>query len=127
MQTGFEPYTFGHLCVRINSCGINCIALLIYRPGSQHVTQQFFKELSKAYLATLSASIFITGVLNIRRDRLDDPPAIQLNELLASIGLSQHVDHPTHDFGCILDVVLTRSDQPASRVSVIDVGLSADI
>ena len=55
---------------------------------------------------------------------MDDPPAIQLNELLASLGLSRQVDHPTHDLGGILDVVLTSSDQPAPRVSVIDVGLS---
>ena len=91
LQTRFEPSTFEHLCVRIHSCGINCIAIVIYRPGSEHVTQQFFKELSKflAYLATLSASIFITGDLNISLDRLDDPPAIRLNELLASLGLSQ--------------------------------------
>ena len=127
IQTGFNPSTFEHLCIRINSCGVNCIALVIYRPGSEHVTQQFFKELSKllAYLATLSAPIFITGDVNIRLDRLDDPFAMQLNELLASLGLSQQVDHPTHDLGGILDVVLTRSDQPASRrVSVIDVCLS---
>ena len=108
LQTGFDLSTFEHLCVRINSCGINCIALVIYRPGSEHVTQQFFEELSKllAYLATLSAPIFITGDFNIRLDRLNDPPAIQLNELLASLGLSQQVDHPTHDLGSILDVVL---------------------
>ena len=61
---------------------------------------------------------------NIRLDRLNDPFAIQLNELLASLGLSEHVDHPTHDLGGILDIVLTRSDQPASHVSIIDVGLS---
>ena len=41
-----------------------------------------FKELSKllAYLATLSAPIFITGDFNIRLDRFDDPFATQLNE-----------------------------------------------
>ena len=76
------------------------------------------------FLATLSAPIFITGDFNTCIDRLDNPFAIQLNELLASLGLSQHVDHPTHDLGGILDVVLTRSDQPAPRVSIIDVGLS---
>ena len=43
LQTGFDPSTFEQLCVRINSCVINCTALVIYRPGSEHVTQQFFK------------------------------------------------------------------------------------
>ena len=135
MQTGFDQSTFEHLCVRINSCSVNCIAHVIYRPGSEHVNQQFFKELPNqqffkelskllAYLATLSAPIFITADFNIRLDRLDDPFTIQLNKLLASLELSQHVDHPTHDLGGILDVVLTRSDQPAPRVSIIDVGLS---
>ena len=126
MQTEFDSSTFEHLCVSINSCGVNCIALVINRPGSEHVTQQFFKELSKllVYLATLLAPIFITGDFNICLDRLDDPFTIQLNELLSSLGPSQHVNHPTHDLGGILDVVLTRSDQPAARVSVIDVGLS---
>ena len=51
----FDPSTFEHLCARINSCGVSCIALVIYRPGSEHVTQQFFREFSKllTYLGNL--------------------------------------------------------------------------
>ena len=49
---------------------------------------------------------------------------LQLIDLLATFGLSQHVGLPTHDLGGILDVVITRSDLPAPSVSVIDVGLS---
>ena len=39
LRTGFDPSTFEHLCARINSCGVSSIALVIYRPGSKHVTQ----------------------------------------------------------------------------------------
>ena len=41
LNTGFDPYTFEHLCARNNSCGASCIVLVIYQSGSEHVTQQF--------------------------------------------------------------------------------------
>ena len=49
--------------------------------------------------------------------------ANQLTDLLVILGLSQHVEHSTHDLGGIIDVVVTRSDLPAHTVSVINVGL----
>ena len=109
-----------------NSCDVTCVVLLIYRPGSDHVSQQFFKDLSRilTYLSTLSAPIIITGDINIRLDRLDDPSCWQFNDLIASFDLKQNVTQPTHDLGRILDAAVTRSDLPAPDVSVIDVGLS---
>ena len=70
LRPEFDPSTFEHLCARIS-----CIALDIYGPDSEHVTQQFFREFSKllTYLATLSSPIIITGDINIRLDRPDDP------------------------------------------------------
>ena len=76
------------------------------------------------YLATLSSPTIITGDINIRLDRPDDPTSKQLIDLLATFGLSQHVGLPTHDFDGILDVVITRSDLPTPSVNIIDVGLS---
>ena len=75
------------------------------------------------YLTILSSPIIITGDINIRFDRPDDPTSRQLIDLLATFGLSQHVGLPTHDLGGILDAVITRSDLPAPSVSVIDVSL----
>ena len=102
---------------------------MIYRPSSDQVSQQFFKDLSRilTYLSTLSAPVIITGDINIRLDHLDHQSCRQFNDLIASFGPAQYVTQPTHDLGGILDAVATRSDLPAPDVSVIDVGLSDHI
>ena len=38
---------FGPLCARITSRGASCVVLLVYRPGSQAVSPQFFTDLTK--------------------------------------------------------------------------------
>jgi hypothetical protein len=100
--------------------------LLIYRPGSIAVSDEFFIELSSLLddLATLAEPVFITGDLNIRLDRPDDVNARKLSALFESYDFTCRVNAPTHNGGRLLDVVATRNDLAIPEVDVIDVGFS---
>jgi len=73
-------------------------------------------------LATYAEPVSVVGDLNVRLDRLDDSSAVQLVDVLADRGLSNHVTTLTHNLGGMLDV--TRDDLPTPAVDVIDIGLS---
>ena len=51
-------------------------------------------------------------------ENLIDPHIVKFNEYLQSFGLEQHVSSPTHNKGGILDVFITRSDQPSPEIFV---------
>ena len=104
----------------------SCVVAVIYRPGSIAVSTDFYSELVDVLdrLATFVEPVSVVGDLNVRLDRVDDLAAIQLVDVLADHGLSNHVTMPTHDLGGILDVVATRDNLPAPSVDVVDVGLS---
>ena len=66
----------------------------------------------------------LTGDVNIRLDRPSDPSSVRFNDLLQSFALTQHVSTSTHSLGGILDVVVTKSDDPPSCLQVCDIGIS---
>ena len=53
---------------------------------------------------------FIAGDLNVHFEFPENPGVERVCRLLDSFGLVQHVTEPTHRYGGILDVVITRSD-----------------
>ena len=55
-----------------------------------------------------SEPLLITGDFNIHVDNVKDSDAIRFLDLLASMGLEQHVDKPTHISGHTLDLLITR-------------------
>jgi len=56
---------------------------VIYRPGSDAKTEQFFTEFDKlGYMSFFSSLFIITGDLNIRFDRPDDPATLHICDLL---------------------------------------------
>jgi len=48
----------------------------------------------------------------------------QFNNIMQAFGLQQHIDQSTDDHGDILDVVITRVDQPLADITMNDVGFS---
>ena len=90
----------------------------------------FFTEVRDVMdrLAMFTEPIFLVGDLNIRLDCPSDPHASTLVDDLASYSCANRVTSATHsvrhDYGEILDVVVTRNDLPAPSVDVIDVDLS---
>ena len=81
----------------------------VYRPGSVTVTAAFFSELSDVLdcISTFAEPVLFVGDVNIRLDRPTDADAVQFTHLLAAHGLANHVTSPTHELGCMLDVVVS--------------------
>ena len=119
----FEPITFEHLIARVTVSGNSFVFVVVYRPGSAAVTAAFFDEFRRLleFLSSFAMPYVITGDLNIRFDRPDDPTTLRATELLEMYGAVQSVTSATHDRGGILDVVVTRADEIPSAVDVISV------
>ena len=118
--------TFEHLSILVSSKGASCIVAVIYRPGSSPITQLFIEEFESFVqrLSTLSTPFMITGDLNVRFDRADDPWCLKVNELLSAYGLEQHVRDQTHTRGGTLDIVVTSPDLQPEELKVTDVGFT---
>ena len=71
----------------------------------------------------MSVQLVLTGDINIRLDRPDDPHTLRFNDILTLFGLVQHVQAPTYNSGEILDIVVTKTDSLSQNVCVKDVGL----
>ena len=126
LDLGARPTTFEIVCTKVVAGTSSCVAAVIYRPGSQTVSQLFFTELRDVMdrLATFAEPVVIVGDINIRLDRPADPHAVTLTDDLAMYGYRNRVTSPTHIGGGLLDVVITRDDLPLPTVKVLDVDLS---
>jgi hypothetical protein len=95
-------------------------------PGLLVMACDFFVELSDIFtrLVTFPDHVLITGDLNVRLGRVEDPSARQLYDSLATFGMVCHVTLPTHDMGGLLDVVITRADLQSLPVDVNEIALS---
>ena len=118
-----SPPSFELLCVRVISGCSSDILVVVYRPGSESVQQQFFGDLSAVLerAATYSAPVYVVGDFNIRLDRQEDPITQQFCSLLSGFGLNIADTGPTHSRGGALDAVASTFPVVAD---VIDVGLS---
>jgi len=103
--------TFEVVGAYVHRAGFNVVVIVIYRPGSQTVTQLFFTDFSDLLerLAVYSAQLMILGDFNIHVDDVTDSSASKLSDILANHSLLQHVKSPTHSDGHIL---ITRNDHP---------------
>ena len=126
LDVGARPTTFELLCVRVTTNASSCIAAVIYRPGSEDVSPQFFVDLADTMdrLATFVEPTFIAGDINIWLNKPADSDTVRLVDILASHGFSNRVESVTHDKGGLIDIVATRDDLPPPSVDVLDVGLS---
>ena len=69
----------------------------------------------------MSGSLLIAGDFNFHMDSPVDSDAKQFKEFLCSLDLKQHVCHPTHRCGHMLDFILSRSiDNLVRQVAVGD-------
>ena len=116
-----QSNTFELLCVRIVVGGKACIVAIVYRPGSEKVPASFPDELGVLLecMSSFSMPIAITGDMNVKFDRPDDPMTHRINELLSTYGATQMINDVTHKRGGILDVVIAR-DEDVSTVEVAD-------
>jgi len=101
-----------------------CIALIVYRRGSEAISLTFWSDLLDVFdrLVTYIDPVFVVSDRNVH---LEDPIAArQFNDLLDGYGFASCVSTATHNLGGVLDTVVTRVDLPSPIVDVLDVGLS---
>ena len=89
-------------------------------PARRPPDSAFFGEFGDLLetVATFNSQLIITGDLNVHLENSSDPAASQLQLLLDSFELVQHVTQPTHTHGGILDVIITRSDCTINELTV---------
>ena len=106
--------TFELLVCSLRSASVSVIHVVIYRPGSEPVTEKFFSELTGLLeiVAAFRSRIVISGDFNIHVNDAGDRHDQHLIELINSFDLVQHVNQPTHSAGNTLDLVITQSDLP---------------
>ena len=116
------PATFEVTAARATIGSKSYVVVVIYRPGSEDVTQTFFDDLSDLLdqVVTTNDVLFIVGDLNIHLERPADAHAQRLRELLGCYGLDVCNTEPTHDLGGQLDVVVSRRDELCPVVTTYD-------
>ncbi|XP_068713260.1 uncharacterized protein [Montipora foliosa] len=121
-KTSFE---FSEWSLKTNS--FRARLSIIYRPPYSNLhpvsLKTFFDEFA-SYMESIILTpepLIITGDFNIHVDNVNDSDACEFLDLLASLGLKQHVIGPTHEGGHTLDLVITRQyDQVIKSAALID-------
>ena len=109
----------------VHRSGFNAVFVVIYRPGSQAITQSFFDDMNRLLESMIiySTSLIILGDLNVHVDDISSPSTNKFLDILATHNLVQHVTSPTHQLGHTLDVVITRTEKnclnPISRPAAV--------
>ena len=118
--------TFEYVCTKIYIKGSSRLLVVIYRPGSEHPSADFFSEFNSLLEAVLISGlpVTITGDINIHLNVDGDVHRAKLNDILAAFDLTQHVTMPTHDRGGLLDVVITAAADVLCDVAVTKTGRS---
>ena len=90
--------------------GFNAVVIIIYRPGSQSLFDNFNSLLEGTSI--FSTSLVILSDLNVHVDDCSDVHGRKLLDVLASYNFTQHVNAPTYRLGHTLDLVITRINLP---------------
>jgi hypothetical protein len=103
----------GEWCVKVNSKS-SVRTVVLYRPpystNNQTPMSTFFQELDDYLnvLLMIKEPVLIVGDINIHMEDEENVAKQNMDDMLASKGLVQHVTEATHSAGHILDVVITR-------------------
>ena len=120
-RVSLAKYTsFEYVCVYISGSTLTILIIVLYRPGSEAISDLFFSEFSDLleHSATYAASLVIAGDVNIHLDDSTDNASIKFQDVLSAHGLVQHVSGATHRSGHCLDVFITRDDLHVRSVIV---------
>ena len=123
-----QPSTFEVLGGRLHSASVSAVYVVVYRPGSQAVSELFFEALTSLLesVATYRCQIAVCGDFNIHVNDQRDRHAQRLTEILESFDLVQAVDGPTHRDGNTLDLIVTRRDCRPTSCDVQPAGMMSE-
>jgi hypothetical protein len=107
-----EPTTFEMLACSVRCGTMPFVYVVIYRPGSKPVSEQFFNEITSLFeiIVTFRSQLVVCGDFNIHIDDKEDRHGRRLLSLLEAFDLVQHILEPTHTLGHTLDLVITRRE-----------------
>ena len=93
--------TFEFVSVMLILRNVRTIAVVIYRPGSERVSDQFLEDFSQMLeeLTVHSCHILVVGDINIHLDKPDDVWTMKFNTIVDCFGLVQNISSPTHKAG----------------------------
>jgi hypothetical protein len=115
-----NSYDFEFLATRVALSSRTFVMVIIYRPPSGSIAN-FLSQLADLFSHILSHydEVIFTGDFNLRL--LSESRVLeQLNDLLTSFSLCQHINSPTHERGDILDLVITRTSSTfLSNISIM--------
>lgn len=129
LQLRTSKLPFAYQSLEVFEAKLDCSSrridiVLVYRPPPSPRNglnfSMFMSDLSallESYVCE-SKHFLALGDFNVHMDDLSDRETIQLNDLLDSFNLTQHVTEPTHIKGHMLDLVLTNSSKLVENVNV---------
>ena len=113
------------ICMVLQLLDVPIHIIIVYRPPPSKQNKisatTFLKELELfiGELAISSGRLVIMGDFNIHFDKISEPETKKLKNILAELGLKQHVTDPTHRCGHILDLIVSHeSDTFLSDIHV---------
>ena len=107
-------------CIYLHAARRTALVVVLYRPGSDVVSNVFFDELEDILelTSTYVCPIIMMGDLNLHLDVATEPSTVKFQTAIESFRLIQHVSSPTRRAGHQIDVFITRMDSPVHDVDV---------
>jgi hypothetical protein len=110
----YRTFEYMNINMKLQPPILLCVLYKVHsKDNYRFSTNDFFEEF-ELYLTSIISStvedICIIGDINIHLDDETDPSTKRIKNILESLGLKQHVKHPTHNGGHTLDAVITRTD-----------------
>lgn len=122
--------SFEYMQVHLSSDTDHWKLIIIYRPPpsqkNKFTASQFFDEFTTllSYQSLSAGKLLIAGDFNFHMDNKNDIHSAQLNTILETTNLIQHVAMPTHHKGHILDLLITRSSDDITDIIISDPAIS---
>ena len=115
-----HPKSFELLVCHRSSAFSNLILVVVYRPSSHIVTDEFFEEFTALLeiISIYSSTVIICGDFNVHVDDASDTSACQFTDLLDAFNLLQHVNDSTHTQSHTLDLIITQPGFIPDHVNV---------
>ena len=115
--------SFEYHCAVLHLAARKLKLVTLYRPpntSNSNITE-FLNEFETflSDVTMFAGPVLIAGDFNVHFNKPDHSDVRQLIDILDSFGLHQHVQQPTHKYGNILDLVITRSDSDIVRSSSV--------
>ena len=120
--------TFEYVIAMVSRSAMQTLAVVIYRPGSMAVSDNFFDQFADLLERITNYSfVLLVGYVNIHLDDDTSTDNIKFNEILNAHNFTQHVQCPTHVGGHLLGVFLTReSPSYVRKMNVLPLGGLSD-